>query len=348
MSIVWDRKKLIEELNRLKLLFFVNEAQTKKEKILTSNDLRQLKNSIELYSLLLNRLAKEKEEEITNPLQTIVERRKEHIYCMDKLPKTIANYIYGLCTFLDVSEIPFSDFKMKRMPITSEDIVNKTYQFYNYFDNSKEEVLDYLYDESLVNIVLKSKLKNKNYPINCMLEDEYNNIPFVSIANNKNASSYEISIHETAHVIDMLLSDYKFNEDSRYYLDEIHSIFLSFVANDYFYNKYKTEKKDYEDEFVKNSYNYFQSLKRSLKSLGVNFELCRSKKLNAKKINDLYLNRYGLEERNLLEQIANYNGAEHSIKYLFSGVVALHLYEIYKDDPEKAVYLYQKSLNHFC
>lgn len=169
----------------------------------------------------------------------------------NNLPKDIRNlfdFIQKHTTYFDDKKL-----KLRKKIITKEDLYAYAFEFFTMINSEYESKLDFLFDKHLVNI--SDKRIAKRYDLyNVTLGDEKDKVPYVSIVNSNSDEVYTSFNHELTHALKYLY-DKHFINNSLSYLDEVNSIYSSFLTCFLNINS---------NDFFKAFYNYYYELKNNI------------------------------------------------------------------------------------
>ena len=138
--------------------------------------------------------------------------------------------------------------------------------------------------------------------------------------------------HECGHAVgDFINPERVMNDD---FFDEIESLFFELIGEDFFSKELNDNAfKDYQRSTM---YGFYQNTKDTLSYKNAISKVFNNMGGNKKPLDllDEYLDRDGVEDVDI----------EGNVKYIFSYIIALELYETYRQDKEQAIYLLKKLI----
>jgi hypothetical protein len=143
--------------------------------------------------------------------------------------------------------------------------------------------------------------------------------------------------HEYGHSIASIINPNRyFNND---FFIEIESIFFEIIGLDYYYNI--TKDKYYSDLIVDKTNTYYWNANNvvAMKRISDKTFMNMKDEISSIKLLKKYLNQEGFDENCITVDV------DDKMKYLFSYIVAIELFEIYKEDKNLAIDLLKKMIN---
>ena len=133
--------------------------------------------------------------------------------------------------------------------------------------------------------------------------------------------------HEIGHFIGSIINEERYFDDDKFV--EIESLFFELISNDYFYKTFDNNK--FKENLIDYAYTYHDDARNIMAFKKVNDDTF--KKLY--KLDNPY-HYYG----EISKKVPYYKNVDvdDKMKYLFSYLVALELYELYKEDKDLALY----------
>lgn len=247
----------------------------------------------------------------------------------NNLPKDIRNlfdFIQKHTTYFDNRKL-----KLRKKIITKEDLYAYAFEFFTMINSEYKSKLDFLFDKHLVNI--SDKRIAKRYDLyNVTLGDEKDKVPYVSIVNSNSDEVYTSFNHELTHALKYLY-DKHFINNSLSYLDEVNSIYSSFLTCFLNINS---------NDFFKAFYNYYYELKNNIIQDYISKKLATSVNHNKSSV---FINSWNdfvdIDFKQVLCQKANCD-----FVYGFSLIIALYLLDVYRKDEEKSFCFFDRSLKY--
>lgn len=204
-----------------------------------------------------------------------------------------------------------------------------------FFSINKDYVklLNYIYKNSLVQVNSKREVRNSDLD-NCCSYDSINNIPYCSITNTQDVRVISAYNHELCHELEFLAKGRGFLDNSLFYLDEANAIFISFLT-DYISLE--------DDDYLKDFATYFSYIRTCFVDCLIAKHLSKKINLSDKINNQSLFANFNLNYDTDYFKESNFVS---SLRYSSSSVIALHMLRTFESDPEKAFYLFDKSLKY--
>ncbi len=139
--------------------------------------------------------------------------------------------------------------------------------------------------------------------------------------------------HECGHAVgDFINPERVMNDD---FFDEIESLFFELIGEDFFSKELNDDVfKDYQRSTM---YGFYRNTKDTLDFKNAVSKVFNNMNSNNKPLDllDEYLDKDNVEDIDI----------EGNVKYIFSYIIALELYDVYRQDKEKAIHLLKRLIN---
>ncbi len=318
----WSTKDLREDLKVIKNLYKMEKNPKKKEELLTA-----------MHTVLLN-IADIEAGESHNTKQYDIWRLFNDITCYDMYYPFLRKY---RDRYLN-SEYQYEPVKKKDIPkcnLTENDVYDLLDDFYKSTPKGNYRIFSNLFKDrdKYINYDLKGKCFDGITYMVPIVKKNYMSIG----AHGDKRDLLETLTHEYGHAIGARLNDKRYYSDDTFV--EIESLFMSLIGIDYYHEK--TNDEYFKMLLKKKVYDYAVSSQEVLMFKNVHDNTFRYMKDNdsALKLCDIYLEKEGFNPNKVNIDI------EDSMKYIFSYMVAIELYEVYKEDKELAFNLLKKIVN---
>ena len=209
--------------------------------------------------------------------------------------------------------------------LSNKDVVELVDEFYK---STTKEIYDYYkkYDKNFIRFDPKKDVDDGSIYSFPILNKKYIE---VGTMGDKRKMLHTLS-HECGHAVGDFINPERATNDD--FFDEIESIFFELIGDEFFGKELNNDIfKDYQRETM---YGYYVTTKDTLSYKSVLTKVFA--KINGKnkplELVDDYLNEDGNDDIDI----------ENSVKYIFSYIIALELYDIYRQDKELAIHLLKK------
>lgn len=240
----------------------------------------------------------------------------------------------------DKKYIPYSD--LKTVTFSKDDLFEITHNFYKELDHSfyGNFMKGYRRRTDHVNFVEECQSDDYPYQGETIYINSLNDV-YMTLVKNNSYDDILTSCHEYAHVISWFMNQNIANNGNIFFC-ETFPIFVELLASDYINKEFKTNDGTLLRGNIEFSNNVFsEELTTFLKIMdeeerqGHPFERNKDIKIAA--------NKLGLENEDIEDMLV---GSSSQLKesYLTSYLYAVELYQIYKEDKEKALYLMKKMI----
>lgn len=274
--------------------------------------------------------------------ETVKTRLHSFAYYYSHMPNNIKFYLDEFTKKLDCLYFKnFENLKLKNLNIDNLYLYEQSFEFFKDLNPKFKFNLDKIYTDKLIRVLDKNDPIYK-ISIDCMNRDTYYKIPYGTVKNSKKCSVISTYNHETMHMIEHMENFDHYSKKNAFFLREINSTFVDYLT-DYLYIN-KNDENSFEH--LKSWNNYFNDVRHYLLDLGILFTLVpfiQKQKIHSSSIKKTLINRYNYPTNDILEYIKQID-PYYTTLYLFSSIVALHLLEIYKEDPYKAKFLLNKNI----
>lgn len=218
------------------------------------------------------------------------------------------------------------EISVQQKEITDEEFIDQSYQMFGSISSKFNPFLNYIYENKLVKI--KKDIDILDEPSFC-LPDLHNKVGYVYLNEKEKDSTLESAYnHELMHSLTCNINPKMYQSDSPIFenfdlINEAHAIYMLFYTNQQLYEKSK------DINYIISNYNYINYLQRIIFYFNVIYLISDLKEINQNNIEDVLYNRLNLviEDFNGFATTIVDESIEKYLKYLFSGLVALHLLE---------------------
>lgn len=314
MDYYWDSKNLRQDVKQLEKMFEEEKDIKKREELLYY--------IAEAKSLVLEEEAPQCEEndDYFNTMSNLVPLFEPYYSYIDEYRRIIDNY---------VDELIVDNPSKKKMKLKKEEAMDLVREFYESTGNFFYPHFDKLFKERHNMIrFLKDDLEYATTIIVPGLNKPYISIEEPKPKNYRNILS--MLVHELGHGISAQINPERYLRDDSF-LKEIETTFLEFISNDFFAKELK-DNAFYVDEIerIAGGHSTAEDILLSKRAVDLRYELGNpSKEKMLEIVNDDIL-------RTIIETKGEMS-LDDDIKYLFSYIVAIELYEIYKQDKKEAL-----------
>ena len=264
---------------------------------------------------------------------------KEHVSILDKYPFAKddllkARRILKYNTWLPLDTL----FSMKQCNLSNDDILELTHDFYKQFDSYffKKFMGVFKYRKDIVSF--------KNYDGGGTLGTCYEllcaSTSYIQILRDHNIGDVTTTIHEFMHATSFSINPNHLYDPNKDFLSEFDTTFINLLATDYISQNLKTE------QIYANSFNALVDHYNSINSAYI-LDLIKDEDITSNKDLSSFIKSH---EANL-EIILHYIKMDlpfYLFIYSLPFIFAVELYNIYKTDKDKAIYLLKKIINANC
>ena len=314
MKYYWDSKNLREDVKLLEKMFEEEKDIRKREDLLFY--------IAEAKSLILDEEAPSSEEDndYFNTMTNLVPLFEPYYSYIDEYRKTFDSYI---------DELIIDEPSKKKMNLKKEEMMELIREFYGSVGGFLYPHFDKLFKER--HNMIRFQKEDLEYATTIIVPGL--NKPYMTIEE-PNAKNYRnilsMLVHELGHGISAQICPERYLRDDSF-LKEIETTFLEFISNDFF-AKELSDDAFYEDEVerIVGGHSTAEDILLSKRAVDLRYELGNpSKEKILKIIKDDIL-------RSIIETKGDLS-LDDDIKYLFSYIVAIELYEIYRQDKKEAL-----------
>ena len=316
MQYNWSKYNLLDRLDELERL---KKSAKRKERIIINQNIDFLKDNIDELNNNVRDDLSYLERLLTSSLYF-----SNHSFLIDDI-KNFSLYLMDLKA---------QDFEYNKISMNRKELLQITHDFYKSQDKDiyKKFMESYKYRSNHLRFENQADYSGVTYPI------PYYNEDFIEIINEPTIEMLYTIIHEYAHSIAFHFNQYRCMDYNSYFFQEIESTFFELVASDYLKEKINVGS-EYECIYT--------SLLNILKDSGDLTDYISLIDLYTKQniIDNKHLRKLAYEQCDFtsfyFECLMDIDPIDLTT-YVISYIFAVELYETYKYDKEKALYIFKK------
>ena len=319
MKYIWTKYNLMDQIDLLERL---KKGKSNQERAEINRNIRSIEDFIQELEVL-GEFASTKE-----CLETSSLYLRTHPFLIDDIKSARYNE-----TFL----FPF-ELKENKEKFSKDAILSMTHDFYKSFDKEFFKIFNEIFKERYTNVTF-GNMADDNVEA-CTFGIPYFNKVYMKIRQSEGLSPIYSSIHEYAHAIAFTMNHFNLMSNKKLFLEESYSLFFELLLTDFLAKK----------QNLNHVYDYAYNIFGDNVSLAYNaneminltklFDEIGCKKNKTFKREALKRFNYNSEYIDLI----NSDVLRYTIPNLFGYLVAIELYELYKFDREKAIYVLKKLM----
>ena len=319
MKYIWTKYNLMDQIDLLERL---KKGKSNQERAEINRNIRSIEDFIQELEVL-GEFASTKECLESNSIYL-----KAHSFLADDINSARYNETYLF---------PF-ELKENKEKFSKDSILSMTHDFYKSFDKEFFKIFNEIFKERYTNVTF-GNMADDNVEA-CTFGIPYFNKVYMKIRQSEGLAPIYSSIHEYAHAIAFTMNHFNLMSNKKLFLEESYSLFFELLLTDFLAKK----------QNLNHVYDYAYNIFGDNVSLAYNaneminltklFDEIGCKKNKTFKREALKRFNYNSEYIDLI----NSDVLRYTIPNLFGYLVAIELYELYKFDREKAIYVLKKLM----
>lgn len=319
MKYIWTKYNLMDQIDLLERL---KKGKSNQERAEINRNIRSIEDFIQELEVL-GEFASTKE-----CLEISSLYLRTHPFLVDDIKNARYNE-----TFL----FPF-ELKENKEKFSKDAILSMTHDFYKSFDKEFFKIFMGIFKERYSNVVFQEQI-DANYEA-CTFGIPYLSKLYLSICHSDGLVPIFSSVHEYGHGIAFMMNHQNLASNPKEFLEEVFSLFFEQVLVDFLAKKKKLNHVyDFAYDTFRDNVEMAYDANEIINLTSLYGEIgCEKNKTFKKEA----LKRFNYDS----EYIDSINSSNLEIitPYLFGYLVAIELYELYKFDHEKAIYVLKKLM----